>query len=101
MKLCDLLKENEIICTYHLTCESFITRQCIMRKDNDDIYNALEDTLHRILEAGGTAEDVYAIMGAEIPTEEEWFELEEYDEYIPIDLGYVLPGLIDSFEKEK
>ena len=51
-------------------------------------------TLHRILEAGGTEKDVYRIMGAKIPTDEERAELEEF---VDIDLEYVLPGLIDMW----
>ena len=38
-------------------------------------------------------------MGATIPTEEEWKDLEEYDEYVSIDLGYVIPSLIDLWEE--
>ena len=33
-------------------------------------------------------------MGAIIPSESEMKELEEFNEYISIDLGYVIPGLI-------
>ena len=55
--------------------------------------------MHRILEANGTEEDVYRIMGAENPTEEKLKELEEFDEFIWIDLEYVLPGLIDMWEE--
>ena len=58
-------------------------------------------TLHRILEAGGTENDVKRIMGAEIPTEDELKGLEEFDEFSWIDLGYVLPGLIDLWEESE
>ena len=61
---------------------------------SDDITGALEDTLHRILDNGGTKDDVCKIMGAIIPSESEMKELEEFNEYISIDLGYVIPGLI-------
>lgn len=57
--------------------------------------------MHRILEAGGTEEDVKRIMGAEIPTNEKIKDLEEYNEYIYIDLGYILPGLIDVWEEKE
>ena len=57
-------------------------------------------TLHRILEAGGTEDDVKIIMGAEIPTENELNELEEFNEFSHIDLGYVLPGMIDLWEEK-
>ena len=44
--------------------------------------------------------DVYRIMGAEIPTDEESKELEEFDEFVWSDLGYVLPGLSDMWEEK-
>lgn len=94
----DLLEKNEAIVNFHLHNEYWI-RNAITQKGCDDISGALEMTLHRILEAGGTAEDIKRIMGAENPTEEEMEELEKYDEYISIDLGYVLPGLIDMWEE--
>lgn len=70
------------------------------KKGSADISGALEMTLHRILEAGGSENDVQAIMGAKIPTKEELKELEEYNGFSWIDLGYVLPGLIDFWEEK-
>lgn len=37
-------------------------------------------------------------MGAIVPTDEEMIELEEFEEFIPLDLGYVLPGLLTCWE---
>lgn len=98
IELKDLLEEGEVIIEYHL-CNEYWSRNCITQKGNDDISGALEMTLHRILEADGTEKDVKRIMGAEIPTEEELKDLEEFEEFIHIDLGYVLPGLIDMWEE--
>lgn len=100
IKLKDLLEEDEVIVEFHM-CHEYYTRNAIAEKRNTDISGALEDTLHRILEAGGTDEDVQRIMGAKIPTETERKELEEFGEYTEIDLGYVLPGLIDIWEEVK
>lgn len=100
IELKDLLEENETIVTFHL-CNEYWSRNAITVKGSDDISGALEMTLHRILEAGGTENDVKRIMGAEIPTEDELKELEEFDEFIWIDLGYVLPGLIDLWEESE
>ncbi len=100
IELKNLLEEDEVIVRYHLHNEYF-SRNCITKKGNTDISSALEMTLHRILESGGTEEDVYRIMGAKIPTKDELAELEEFDEFIWIDLGYVLPGLIDFFLKKR
>lgn len=96
IQLEDLLEEDEKIITFHLHNEYF-SRNCIARIGSDDVSGALENTLHRILDAGGTEEDVCRIMGAKIPTDEELKELEEYDEFSWIDLGYVLPALIDMW----
>ena len=93
MELKDLLKEDEHIVKFHL-CNEYIWRNAICRDGSDDISGALELTLHRILEVGKD-DDVLEIMGAIIPTDNERKELEKFDEYIEIDLGYVLPGLID------
>lgn len=100
IELKNLLQEGEVIVEFHLHTE-YYSRNCITQKGSTDISGALEMTLHRILEAGGTEEDVYRIMGAEIPMEEELKELEEHDEFIHLDLGYVLPALIDMWEEKK
>ena len=97
VELKDLLCENEVIVSYHLHNE-YIFRHAISEKNSTDMSAALEDTLRRILEAGGSEDDVFYIMGAKIPSKEEMKELEEFNEFIWIDLGYVLPGLIDSWE---
>ena len=98
IELKDLLEDGEVIVRQHL-CNEYWSRNAIAVKGSDDIAGALEMTLHRILEAGGAPKDVYRIMGATIPTEDEWKDLEEYDEYINIDLGYVIPSLIDLWEE--
>ena len=98
IELKDLLEEGEVIAEYHLHNE-YWSRNCITEKGNTDISGALEMTLHRILESGGTEEDVKRIMGAEVPSEEELKELEVSSEFTWIDLGYVLPGLIDMWKE--
>lgn len=100
IELKDLLEEDEAIVEFHM-CHEYWTRNAITQKGSTDILGALEITLHRILEAGGSENDVQTIMGAKIPIEEERKELEEFDEYIEIDLGYVLPGLIDMWKEVK
>ena len=82
IELKDLLEEGEVIVEYHLHNE-YWSRNCITEKGNTDISGALEETLHRILEAGGTEDDVKRIMGAEIPTEDELKELEDMG-YLPV-----------------
>ena len=98
IELKDLLEEGEVVLKFHLHNE-YCSRHCITEKGSTDASGALEMTLHRILEAGGTEDDVYKIMGAKIPTEEELKDLEEFNEFIWIDLGYILPGLVDYWEE--
>ena len=100
IELKDLLEEDEAIVEFHM-CHEYWTRNAITQKGSTDILGALEMTLHRILEACGSENDVQTIIGAKIPIEEERKELEEFDEYIEIDLGYVLPGLIDMWKEVK
>ena len=53
IELKDLLEEGEVIVEYHLNNE-YWSRNCITEKGSTDCSGALEMTLHRILEAGGT-----------------------------------------------
>lgn len=96
MNLSELVQEGEIIATYYIHSE-YVTRNALIPEGSTDISGALEMTLHRILDAGGTEDDVYRIMGAIIPDEMRRTELEEFGEFSEIDLGYVLPGLIMSW----
>lgn len=66
--------------------------------NDDDIASSLEYTLHTLID-NGYEDEVYACMGAYIPDDEEMKELEEFDEYVSIDLGYVIGGLIDYVEE--
>lgn len=63
--------------------------------NDNDISSSLEYTLHELID-NDYEEYVYQIMGAYIPDEDEITELEEYDEYTNIDLGYVIGGLITT-----
>lgn len=83
-----LVEEDEEIISYVTSRISFLY-YLIREKDSTDIAAALENTLHRILENGGNPDIVRYIMGAYVPTDKEWNDIEEH---IDIDLGYVLPG---------
>ena len=95
----ELLQDGEVIATYGLS-GSYSTYNCIISEDSDDISGALEDTLHRIIESGNE-DNLYYIMCAFVPSDEEMQELEEFDEYVSIDLGYVLGGLITVWDTNK
>jgi len=64
----------------------------------DDIANDLEHTLNMLIDAKKSDMEIYSILGAFIPTEEEMEEMEEFGEYYNIDLGYCINGLITSWE---
>lgn len=83
-----LVEEDEEIISYATSHIPFLY-YLIREKDSTDIAVALENTLHRILESGGNPGIIRYIMGAYVPTDEEWNDIEEH---IDIDLGYVLPG---------
>lgn len=101
----EIMGEDEVLAAYTLSsCHTVF--YCIVQQNSTDIGNALEDTLHRILEMGGNEKDVQEIMGAIIPeipeemvTEEavdQWMEEQYPDGYVNIDLGYILPGSMPS-----
>lgn len=92
----ELLEGDEYLAEYSFTT-SYTTSYCIAIPGDTDISGMLEETLHRILEHGGTEEDVRLLMGAIRPTEEEMLELEETGEYVDLDLDYVIPGFITCF----
>lgn len=101
IKVEELLKEDEILAYFCTTDDYYNHYNCIINKDADinrlDISAALEETLHRILENGGTKDDVKFIMNAFIPTEEELEELEATESCIHIDLGYIIGGQMVYF----
>lgn len=85
---------EETIAEYATTVDSYNKYHCIIPAwyADYDIAASLEDTLHRILDAGGTEEDVHRIMGAEIPLPDE-----DTEDYISIDLGYCICGQMILF----
>lgn len=90
-----LVGEDERIASFGLT-SSYCTYHCIIGNHSDDIGSALEDTLHRLIDSGNEA-SVTQVLGAIVPDEEKMSELEEFQEYSNLDLGYVMPGLISFF----
>lgn len=64
----------------------------------ENISQILEYTLRRMVDANFSQEEIRSSSGMFIPTDEQLQELEEYDEFTHIDLGYVLGGLIISIE---
>lgn len=77
-------------------------RYCIMDALDDvdtmDISGAIEETLHSILDNGGTQDDVRRIMGL-VPESEIDPDTLESGEYTSIDLGLCLDGALLSFNE--
>lgn len=87
---------EETIAEYAVTCDTFNKYHCIVPYGCDDISSALEDTLHRIIDADGDEEDLKRIMCAEKldPGNE---DPEELEDFISIDLGYYICGQMMMF----
>lgn len=84
-----LYDDEEIF--YYLIEGNYWPYKCIVEKGKEFTADNLEDTLHRILDLGGTDEDVKSIMGAE---KRECISGIPNDEIFDIDLGYAIPGLL-------
>ena len=79
----------------------YFPRYCIADVADDadtmDIQGAIEETMHTILDYGGTPEDLRTAMGL-VPDAEIDSDIIESGEYVPVDLGYCLDGQLTSFE---
>ena len=79
----------------------YFPRYCIADVADDadtmDIRGAIEETMHAILDYGGTPDDLRTAMGL-VPEEEIDPDIIESGEYAPIDLGYCLDGQLTGFE---
>lgn len=79
----------------------YFPRYCIADVADDadtmDIQGAIEETMHAILDYGGTPDDLRTAMGL-VPEEEIDPDIIESGEYAPIDLGYCLDGQLMGFE---
>ncbi|KFI90839.1 antirestriction protein ArdA [Bifidobacterium saguini DSM 23967] len=97
-----LLYEGEAIADYTLTGMGTNwgspVYQCVTQPGSTDIHSALEETLHRIIDARidtGDADDVLAeTMGV---VRADSIDAEDGVTPIDLDLGYALPGAITSF----
>ena len=99
------MEDEEMLVRFNTT--SSYCNYYFIARDKDissiDIAGAIEDTLHRIIEASNEedAEDNIAwILGA---VNEETLTAEEVEEseYVYIDLGYIIDGLITNVLKVK
>lgn len=79
----------------------YFPRYCLVDVTDDadtmDVLGAIEETMHTILDYGGTPEDLRTAMGL-VPEAEIDSDIIESGEYVPVDLGYCLDGQLTSFE---
>lgn len=87
---------GEQIAEFATTADTHNKFHCILQEGSDDIAAALEDTLHRIIDAGGLAEDIHRIIGAD-NVDYSTLSDEELDEFLTIDLGYCICGSVIYF----
>lgn len=91
-----LLNEDEAI--YSFTTTGAYRKMYFIGKKIDnlnfDIAGAIEDTLHRLKDLKCNDDIIFSIMGAYKPTSTEMIELEEFGEYIYVDLDYYIDGLL-------
>ncbi|MCC2253579.1 hypothetical protein LKD70_03860 [Ruminococcus sp. CLA-AA-H200] len=86
---------EETIAEYATSADTCNKYHCIIPNDSDDISAALEDTLHRLIEAGADDDEIRSIMCAEKIDP----QTEDSDEIIQIDLGYCICGQMLMFQK--
>jgi hypothetical protein len=102
----EIKTENEKIATF-TTTESYNNYSALYDADlvSDleyaDFGAILEYTLHRMKEEGFTDDDINYNSNMYIPSDEEWADLEEYEEYHHVDLGYIIGGLIMTINDEE
>ena len=93
MKIEELLHEDECVLAFGFAeggmNEYYMISPCAPdgSRATTDLAACIEMTLHRILDEGGTEEDVSSILGARMRTDED----EESGAVFDIDLGYVMP----------
>lgn len=102
MTLENLLENGEDVAVFGCA-NSYFEYKCIIPSDKDikylDISACLEDTLHRLVDAGASDEEISAILNAE---KEEIIDKDfnPEDEWISLDLGYYIPSGILFINKQ-
>ena len=101
----EIKMENEAIVTFgttqdYNTYELLCDTDMVTDLDKADLSDIIEYTLHRMVESGFSAEDMDYNSNMYIPSDGEWEDLNEYEEYSHVDLGYILGGFITHIEFE-
>ena len=83
----DLIGEDETIECYAISSDYYRYNYCIAMEGRDDLGSEIEDTLHRLIDAGADEECICQWLGLR-----KHDDLDDKEEFIDIDLDYVLPG---------
>lgn len=88
-----LLSDGEQINKFIMSSDYYREHFYISTPEQTDILSAIEDTLHRMIEAGWSDDDIAFVLDAHKDVFEDTEDAEDADETItPIDLGYSLIG---------
>lgn len=88
-----LLSDGEQINKFIMSSDYYREHFYISTPEQTDILSAIEDTLHRMIEAGWSDDDIASVLDAHKDVFEDTEDTEDTDETItPIDLGYSLIG---------
>lgn len=92
----ELLEEDDVLFRFTTTQNYYGYLYVIGESNSDDISCQLEETLHRMIDADWSDEDIASTLGAHKVD-----SIEDYDEddFICIDLDYVIDGLLQSYEE--
>lgn len=95
----DILNYGEKIIDF-ATTGSYCKHQLLVEEELDlskaDISKIFEENLTAMLENGFSNEEIYSNTGMYIPEDGELEELEEFNELIHVDKGYIVNGLLTS-----
>lgn len=88
-----LLSDGEQINKFIMSSDYYREHFYISTPEQTDILSAIEDTLHRMIEAGWSDDDIAFVLDAHKDVFEDTEDAEDADETItPIDFGYSLIG---------
>lgn len=88
-----LLSDGEQINKFIMSSDYYREHFYVSTPEQTDILSAIEDTLHRMIEAGWSDDDIAFVLDAHKDVFEDTEDTEDTDETItPIDLGYSLIG---------
>ena len=88
-----LLSDGEQINKFIMSSDYYREHFYVSTPEQTDILSAIEDTLHRMIEAGWSDDDIVFVLYAHKDVFEDTEDAEDTDETItPIDLGFSLIG---------